>query len=388
MYAKILSSVRVYCYTKKGGWKLGRKMIDRSPIFRMLALNWDKRKIKRETKVSERTYWLVKAEWDKLSEAEREEIKRSATEEEKAKARFEDYELVQKWVVRMESERIKSRRGRLNLCRKIWLILQKKNPENWTIDDIKLRAIPELRKTTKSVFNYLIAVRSLRPDFKFPDEKGETLSTKREKGKISFAWKYIYQRIVQEGLVQKFFESARIDSENPLRDEGLVRTHVTLGCREGSRGEGGVLGLEWEKINWKAKTIDVYEGKTGGGFYWLDCPLDLFGDTCFNLLEEYWVQCGKPREGKIYPMDYQQLKAIYDRIAKALDMNIHPHFARKLHASLLRSKDIKLEIVAGDAPHGIVGVGWEDLSTLKKFYIAFAQEDIQKTKEKARELAL
>lgn len=382
---------------------MGRKKVARTPIFKMFALNWNKRKIRRETGISERTYWMIKKEWDAFSEAEKVKIKELATEEEKAKAKFEDYEYVQKWINRMQADQIKSWRQRVGCCRKVWEILQRKNPENWTLEDIKLRAIPELRKRGVNVmFSYLVALRSLRPDFKFPDKKtGEVLSTKRSKGKISLEWKHIYQRIVEENLTQKFFESARIGSENPLRDESLVRTHVTLGCREGSRWfiiplkerpseeyMGGILGLRWEKINWNRKTIDVYESKTGGGFYWLDCPLDLFGDKCFNMLKEYWVQCGKPREGRIYLIDYEQLKEIYGRIAKALSMKIHPHFARKLHASLLKKTGVKLEVVAGDVPHGIVGVGWEDLTTLKKFYIAFADEDIKQAKEKARQLAL
>ena len=371
----------------------------------MLALNWDKKKIKREAKISERTYWMIVNEFNQFSEAEKEEIKRLATEEEKAKAKFEDYEVVQKWMLEMEADRIRSRHQRVGCCRRTWLILNKKNPLNWHWkEDIKFKAIPVLRKGRKSIFQYFIAWRSFSrsapKDSKLAELK-EKLSTKREKGKISIAWKHVYQNIVQQGLVHKFFESARIDSANPLQDESLVRTHVTLGCREGSRlgteigiGKqdeefiGGILGLRWEKINWKTKTIDVYETKTGGGFYWLDCPLDLLGDTCFNMLQEYWIQCGKPKEGRIYPINYDNLKNIYARIAKALGMRITPHFARKLHASLLRSKEVKLEVVAGDAPHGIVGVGWEDLTTLKKFYIAFAQEDIQKAKEKARELAL
>jgi len=365
-----------------------RAKVDRGAIFRLLALNWEKSKIKKEMKIGEATYWRAKADYDKLSDTEKEEISRLATTEEKAKEKFMDYEFVQKWVQRMQSERIKSWRRRFNNCKRIWEILQKKDPQNWTEDDIKLRAIPELRKTSKSVFDDLISVRSLRPDLK------DTVKTKREKAPITFEWKYVYERMMSQNKLEPFLKAGG------FKHELIKKLHVTLGCREG-QAIGGILGLEWNKVNWENKTIDVFEGKTGGGFYWLNCPLDLLGNRTFEMLQQYWNEQGKPTEGKIFgditynPIDKNKecLRDIYRQATEAIGElyghgGITPHFARKLHASLLIDRDVPLEMVAGDKPFGIMGVGWEDLTTLKKYYLAFRKAKIEENRNKARTLNL
>jgi len=353
----------------------------------LFALNWNRKKIKREMKIGEASYWRIKAEYDKLSEAEKAKIKNLATQEEKAKEKFTDYEFVQHWITRMRSgtTQIKSWRSRFNACRKIWLILQKKNPQNWTLDDIQLRVLPEIRKKAKSVNHYLIALRSLRPDFKFPDKKGDVLRT-HKKSAPKIEWKYVYERLSQEGKLEDFLKVGGFLAEL------FKRLHVTLGCREGSKGIGGILGVEWNRINWKNKTIDVYEGKTGGGFEWLNCPINLFGEKTFEMLLQYWNKQGRPTSGKIfYSMAYVHVRNIYKETAKAINetygsKGITPHFARKLHASLLIDADVPLEMVAGDKPFGIMGVGWEDLSTLKKYYLAFRKAKIEENRQKAQKL--
>jgi len=371
--------------------KMPRPKINRREAIRLFALNWNRKKIKREMKIGEASYWRIKAEYDKLSEAEKAKIKNLATQEEKAKEKFVDYEIVQHWVTRMRSGTapIKSWRSRFNACRRVWLILQKKNPQNWTLDDIQLRVLPEIRKKVKTgsgVNTYLIALRSLRPDFKFPNRKGDVLGT-HKKSAPKIDWKYVYERLAQGEKLEDFFKAGGFKAEL------FKRLHVTLGCREGSKGIGGILGIEWSRINWKNKTIDVYEGKTGGGFHWLNCPLNLFGERTFEMLLQYWNKRGRPTSGKIFEkMTYlYDLRLIYKETAKAINEaygreGITPHFARKLHASLLIDADVPLEMVAGDKPFGIMGVGWEDLTTLKKYYLAFRKAKIEENRQKAQKL--
>lgn len=132
----------------------------------------------------------------------------------------------------------------------------------------------------------------------------------------------------------------------------------------------------------------------------MNCPLDLFGERTFEMLREYWIQQGKPTVGRIFgdvaytPQvfhngDEMFLTEIYKETAEAIGekygrKGITPHFARKLHASLLIDADIPLEMVAGDKPFGIMGVGWEDLATLKKYYLAFRKSKIMEARMKAR----
>lgn len=378
---------------------------NRNLIFKGFALNWNKRKIKREFHISERTYFRVKDAWEKLAQEDRDRIIREATQEEKAKAKLEDYEYVQRWIALMKSERLRSWKSRLNLCTKVWEILNRKNPEHWTYDDIKLKVIPTLRKGRKSIFTYLVAIRSIRPDFK---HGLKAIKTKGEKPKINFAWRIAFKQIVRKQLLQEYFKASTIQSEYPLRDEALVRCHVEWGCREGKsgfiryrKGEvseteiGGILGVRWEDIDWEAATISIYETKTGGGIKWLDCPMKLFGDSAYNMLKQYWLKEGKPQSGRIFNINIDELDAIHRRIRKHFEEKGHewakvikPHFDRKLHASLCKHAGIPLEIVAGQAPHGIVGVGWEDISTLMKFYIAIADKELKESRVKARQLQI
>lgn len=374
-----------------------RRKIDRKPIFRMLALGKPKREIKEVCEISERTYFSVKAQYEKLSEERKARILEKASEEEIEKRRFEDYEHVEKWMKRIG--KLKSARKRFRLCERAWNILQKKNPENWTKDDVEVRVLPEFRKTREKLGDILVAIRSLRPDLK-PD-----LSTAGEKYQPKWDWKYIYEDIVQNDRIEEFFKSAgyeELDQQmtkrmrkigvplSPQDCECLVRSHVTWGCREGGKkSKGGLLNTDWSKVNWERKTIDIYESKVRGGIWWLDCPMDLFGETAYNMLKAYWERLGKPKEGKIFSISYEALRKIYKRISTYFgEGSIVPHFARKLHASLLAHLGVPLEIVSGDHPKGLVGVGWLDISTLKKFYITFAGEKLREARDKARMLKL
>lgn len=292
----------------------------------------------------------------------------------------------------MQSEKLKSWRKMLRYCERVWLLLQKKNPENWTYEDIKLRAIPELRKGKKSIFTFLVAVRSLRPDFK---TGFKAIKTKGEKVKPQTEWKIAYKALVREGRMQEYSMSAG-------EHEVLVRNHIEWGCREGTegywrwrRGEasereiGGILGARWENVDWEARTIDIYETKTGGGFMWQDCPMCLFGETAYKMLREYWEKQGRPTQGRIFQIDPHQLADIYEQIREHFKTEewskyIRAHFDRKLHASLLRAKGVPLELVSGEAPRGIMGVGWEDVKTLQEFYLTFAEEEELQALEKAQ----
>ena len=371
---------------------MARPSFERDEIFRYLVSEYvGKEEIKKKTGVSERTYWRVKREFDLLDDTAKLSIRKVAEAELRSKwikSKFVDYKFVQHWIALMKSDKIKLWKRRFNACRRIWKILQKKNPEKWTSDDYKLRVKPQILKTNETDYGYAIAIRSLRPDL-------EDIPAKKPQPK--YDWKYVYARIMEQNKLETFIKIGG------FKHELLKRLHVILGCREGTTGIGGILGLEWERINWRNKTIDVFEGKTGGGFYWLNCPLDLFGDRAFEMLHEYWIQQGKPTSGKIFgDIAYDKggrdrlnggeyLTDIYKEGSEAIGEKygrggITPHFARKLHACLLIDADVPLEMVAGDKPFGIMGVGWEDLSTLKKYYLAFRKSKIEENRNKTRTL--
>jgi hypothetical protein len=170
-----------------------------------------------------------------------------------------------------------------------------------------------------------------------------------------------------------------------------------LGCREGTRnaeynrGRGGILGLEWNLVDWKNRTLNVYETKTKGGITWVDCPLDLFSSDCYNLLRQYWESVGKPTSGNIFPISYRILSKFYrDRVTPFLGRKITPHNMRDTHATWLLNMDVKVEAICGTfnrarAEGYALGVGWMNSQVFFEHYARIMRRTRDQEIEKARE---
>jgi len=170
----------------------------------------------------------------------------------------------------------------------------------------------------------------------------------------------------------------------------ILKLHVTVGCREGRYGKYGLNGLQWSKIDWERKTIDVYESKTKGGTVWKGVYLELFFP---NFMEElrYW------HERRVNDSDYilesligsngkvfDFLQKTVRKVEHIIGRHYRLHFNRKTHAVWLIEADVPLELIAGKPSQAFFGVGWEDLNTLMKHYGAFAKEKLERELQKVR----
>jgi len=149
----------------------------------------------------------------------------------------------------------------------------------------------------------------------------------------------------------------------------MVKMHVTLKCREGDRNKGSLLDLKWSDINWEDSfygfsmvTATIFEPKTGGGTLWEHCPLDLwFADLSTRLKEKYQEKNGD----HIFPFNYTQYTAIWNRISDAIGEDFEPHDCRRSPSGWLRDLGLSdLAIGQYDARSGkaigFAGVGWEN----------------------------
>jgi integrase len=176
----------------------------------------------------------------------------------------------------------------------------------------------------------------------------------------------------------------------------ILATHITLGCREGReevwiRGRkvrGGLLGLDWSNVHWEnglPVAVDVFETKAKGGIWWLNVKLDLFFKWLPGRLKEYWERQGRPREGRIFPISYSKLLAIYKKVRKILNeyreqglsptmavSELTPHDARRTHAMWLILADVPFEVIAGglrgEKINSPLGVLWITDITLVEYY--------------------
>lgn len=317
------------------------------------------------------------------------------------------YENVRKFYESATANGLKKVTTILNEQERFWAMSGKRDPKSWTMEDWNRFASlnePVVYRGKKGVgftykgeqyllsdsnkFAYQVAIGYVAPTIKQTENRTKRLKQALKKRRIK---------------IKVFIEEFKACIESPLVSENskLVHlTHVTLGCREGYGGEknpASLLWLNWNKVDFKRQTIDVFESKTGGGFYWEDCPLNLLGDH-FNLtnkLRALWEQQGSPQEGRIFTMKPQELARVYDELANFYlktygaqrlgEPDVRPHYARKIHANILgNDMNIPLEMVAGERPKGICGVGWEDLTTLKEYYFTFKSTKIQQTLSKGQ----
>lgn len=203
-------------------------------------------------------------------------------------------------------------------------------------------------------------------------------------------WKRQYT--ITDYLTIEEFSKVINSSELSDIEKLVIKLHITLGCREGHGIRSGLSGLQWSKIDWQNRTIDVYESKTKGGTIWRGCYLDLF----FNLTEELKSWYAKRVRESDYILesltgyDLMQLRTFYaslaHKISRIIGRPYRLHFNRKTHAVWLVQADIALEMIAGKPEQAFFGVGWEDLTTLMKHYAAFTRSKILREYEKVRAL--
>lgn len=304
----------------------------------------------------------------------------------------------------------------------IFIDLGRIPPSRWTYPQVK-SYLDHLPKKDSS-FSKCVMIRNLLPQEFGKGGKHPILTDQYKKS--------INERVKTYDLFTDEVEQVLTN----IRNQGfwyvelLHRLHLILGCREGTvtherdmhrneNGKGGLLGLLWKNVNWKDRTIDVFEGKVKGGILWRSCPLDNFGWDIVPTLQKLRTYKGEftlptirvtensktevkdvtikiePSETEIVNLTYRELTFIY-KFVDSVYKQIHgqsrkfdvivPHTARHLHCNLLFERGVSSTVICGDAVRGegFVGVGWTDKTTMETYYLSLVRRTIQKFIDQAK----
>lgn len=281
---------------------------------------------------------------------------------------------------------------------KYWIILDRKHPGAWNEDDI-VKLVKHIRDRGISEYSAQQPIRAL---LKFLDLKGERGRPLLNHPLLEASKTKMASSRTKNGSVEKTYVEPKefLDLINHVEDltyKVALWVHVTLGCREGTkdaeynRGRGGIIGLNWNKVSWENKSMDVYETKTKGGITWVDCPLDLFSEDCYNLLKKYWISVGSPTEGPMFPFSYKVYRMFFMRkVSPFIGRKITPHKMRDTHATWLLNMDVKVETICGTINRSrgeayALGVGWMNPQIFFEHYARIMRRTRDKEMKKAKE---
>lgn len=305
-----------------------------------------------------------------------------------------DYETVRNYIKRAKRDGLRTWKGTLRLAMKAWKFFNYANPAKWTSFEVAefLATKPESTQC-----KYLVTIRQIAPQI---GEGGEDeLSVARYSELQGIRKKDVFGNEVE--LIRK-----------PLREKQMSRhlnildLHITVGAREGTKGEAGMCFMKWEHLKNNFTRVDDYETKVKGGIWWRDCPTDLFFRDLPERLNQMWIDQGKPINQRILgeKRPYYTLLQIYGEIRETLAeyykdkldphtyqeiTTIRPHDADKIHVNLLWEAEIPLEVVAGKylgkgEGIGLMGRGWLTLDVVKKHYLSLTQRSKQFRKMKRK----
>ncbi|MEM2185286.1 MAG: hypothetical protein QXS74_09705 [Nitrososphaeria archaeon] len=257
---------------------------------------------------------------------------------------------------------------------KVWRFLGRKDPKDWTLTDID-NFIVHLRERGVSqslIQQYIVAIRQVAPHLVSQGLTTDWTKSSRSCELFLEDLKQILDILYSKGMDREAF---------------ILKLHISLGSREQSFTKLKVDDFQNEVVN-------VFESKVKGGILWRNINYTWLFDELKDEIKKYALP-----DGKIVK-NYDELRRIYKRIRDAIipilgeKGRITPHYARKIHVNILWELGVPLELVAGqiigNEGYCWFGVGWSDLNTLRKHYLALSskiQSEIMiRAKEKAREI--
>lgn len=206
--------------------------------------------------------------------------------------------------------------------------------------------------------------------------KGWSMGLKREAGELKDFLEY------EEAIT--FFDALRDTRDMSLEGwRTLFSAQINTGCREGTKGNTGIVSLSWENIDFKARRCKIRDkGKKGKpARWWTQVPLELFPWLKgWEKLMKWWEKCGRPNQGRVFPINYSKYLYVFHqtrrraggRIAEDLETMV-PHIMRKTHAQWGRRIGITLDNLCGDTTEspaiGRYGVGWDVSDVPRKYYL-------------------
>lgn len=219
--------------------------------------------------------------------------------------------------------------------------------------------------------------------------KGWSMGLKRPAGELKDFFEYTE--------FEAFIASLRDTEKMSLEGwTALYKAQVNMGCREGAKGNTGIISLKWEDINYKTKRCKIRDkGKKGKpARLWGEVPLDLFpwvkGWEALTKWHQkrygYYPTQDRRATGKVFPIAYVHYLRMFHstrkraggRIGQNLE-TMRPHIFRKTHAQWAKRIGVTLDNLCGDTTSspciGRYGVGWDDPKIPLKYYLTKEVEE-------------
>jgi hypothetical protein len=335
-----------------------------------------------------------------ISSEKRKELAADAVKQTEVKD-ISDYDECKAYVARAEAQNITQlvKDRTVNQMRILWQWMNCSDPHTWieaTIDEaIKQHVEFGVDDRGRMGYTQKGKVRLLKSAFNtmFPNilPKGWYSAYVRDKGSLKDYFRF--------DEADAFLIALEATPQMSLEGwQALFSIQLNLGCREGSKGNTGILSLRWEDIDFSTKRCSLREkgGKGKAGRVWKNLPLDFFPWLHgWDALITWWVQCGKPTQGEAFPVEYEHYNTQFHVTRKKCNGRIagdketlKPHVLRKTHAQWCRKLKYPLEMICGQFPNGRTGVGWDNPKVLLDFYIDLEEDEFEEADNKARERML
>lgn len=328
-------------------------------------------------------------------------LKHEAVKETEVKD-IEDYPEVKRYLGFSDFQQISQQqkyRTLLNL-RRLWKMMGKTNPNTWEFAP----NAPEDRNLIACLKKYIGLDENgqwKRPNmilqllgaynrcFQGRLPKGYSTGLKREAGEL----KDFFEFDEFNEFIGNLTDTPKMSMEGW---EALYKAQVNMGCREGTKGNTGIVSLRWEKINYKTRRCKIRDkGKKGKpARLWTQVPLDLFYwiGGWEALMKWHKQQYGyrptqeKHATGKCFPIKYHHYNKMFhntrhrcnNRISQDLE-TMKPHIFRKTHAQWAKRIGVSLENFCGNTESspciGRYGVGWDDPKIPLRYYLTPEPEE-------------
>lgn len=318
-----------------------------------------------------------------------------AERKKQAEKDIEDYQNVKDYIANAENGGVQQSQiqSQLKNMRKLWLIMDKSDPQTWTLQNL-LEAIEMkggyakvLNEKDQKVWKQPAAVKNLLSPFstmwqgKLPKNWSANLCVHKA-GELKDFW--LFNEL--DEFLSKLTDTEEMSIEGW---QAIFRAHINMGCREGTEGNTGIIGLLWQDIDFNTKRCSLREkGHRGNaGERWNNVPLDMFPFLeGWNYLMQWHKQQGQPRIGKVFPIRYSQYNAMFHATRQKCQSRIKEdsdtqrlHIHRRNHGQYAKRMRIPLELICGTAPNGRFGVGWKDPKIPVLYYLSEEAEEIDPT---------
>ena len=281
------------------------------------------------------------------------------------------YYNVQRFINYAKAYNLKEWRKRLRYAERVWEALGRKDPANWSIDEVMefLQTVPNGSK-----YKFIIAIRTVAPHL---TNELKTKGMKTPPRKLPILRMSNFPEL-WEKIIERAKELARDERE---RDEIelILRVKSLHGIRTGRRSDEREL---WGTRIAKGKSALYLNEKTGEIIWEVYAKQDerwtitvfspLVKRLLFNFVKKYQL---KPGDWLISMSDRRANELLGKASEEICGVRLRLHDCRKIFITFLKRAGVSIEDVVSPTCSCPFGVTWKDANTAYKHYLEVVDID-------------